>query len=1136
MLYLHRNNRMELLLEALGDVLAVPRQNVFQPELIVVQSQGMERWLSMGLAERFGVWCNAAHPFPRAFIEAISDRVIGPLDEAARYTREAMALHLATILGELPADDRLEPLRRYLEARPGVESRLQLAEQLADAFDQAQIYRPDWCVAWARGVSAREGSTPEASEQSDFRPVLFRLMMARLGERHFPAQIARLSEALEHRDFHPAELPERVSLFGVATLPPAFLRVFAALARHVPVHWFLLTATREYVGAERDRRELARTGRDRATGTDVAAFEQQWESGQPLLANYGRIMRDVGLLLERDCQYVEGQARAYVEPEPGSVLGTLQADLCALRRRGVSADVPRLPFPEDDRSLQVHACHGPRRELEVLRQLLLDAFERDPTLRPEDVIVLLRDVETYAPLVDAVFAADRGHPGHIPYRVSDRNLGATNPIVEAVAVLLETVQGRMSVPALLRLLEFAPIAARFGLDSQQRTRIHQWLRQLNVTWGVDMADRQREGALGQPEHTLRWGLSRLLLGVAMVNSPLSRWHGLSPVDVEGDDAELAATFVECAQAIFAWRERFAIARSFADWHVAVGEAVKELLRVEAADAWQLADLLQTTAALGDEAERARFVEPVSAAVVARKLRSHYENARSAQTLLAGGVTFCAMLPMRGIPARIVAMVGLDDGSFPRAPTRSSFDDVARSPTRPGDRAGRDEDRHLFLETLLAARERLIITYQGRNPRDDTPRPRSVVVDELLAVIDESFACRDASSSKPSERLTVVHPLHAHSARYFDGSDDRLVLRDARQYRAALVVEASAFTLDQGMTEALDPVTQTELELADLELFWSAPARYFFERRLGAFLQPEEPGIEQLDPTELDGLGRYQLALMQWQAVSDGIDEEDALADWTAQGRRPFANLGKIVHDEQLVLTRNLRAAMQHIGVHGPPRDVELSVNVAGVELVGTLVDVYDVGRVDWSPARISAKHRLVAWLRHLSLAAAGQRCATWLLRSGEKSDGELTIERLPAFAADAALAHLGAFVTSFQLGQRAPLAFFPKISWDYARRISRGDPRPASLERAQRDFGDPLAQEEDEYRTPPGPREVMRLFGGQAPLGDIWPNRFGIEGFPDFGQLSEKTFLPYLAYVEAIELDPGVAPHVRATPTTRGRS
>ncbi|HMA97471.1 MAG TPA: exodeoxyribonuclease V subunit gamma, partial [Polyangiaceae bacterium] len=731
MLYLYRNNRLESLLLDLASVLIQPKRRVLSPELIVVQSLGMERWLAMGLANQFSAWANATYPFPRAFIDTLADSVLGPQTAGERYSRENMALQLAVQLSSIPSEPRLKPLSDYLDQRPGVVGRLELSEHLAEALDQVQVYRPDWLTAWAKDNAE--------DKHVELLPAVYRLLASRMGEQHVPARAQLLIERLEGGKIPPELLPERIILFGVASLPPMFIRVFDALSRHLPVHWFLLTASREYIGEESGKRQ-ALSSQLRAAQLGSVAPEAELASPQPLLMHFGRIMRDMGLLLERDCHYVDGVGVDFVEPNASTVLATLQADLCALRRRGQVSSAPRLRLLESDRSLEIHACHGPRRELEVLRELLVDSFERDPSLRPEDVIVLLRDVETYAPLVEAVFSAEPGQGGYVPYTLSDRTVGASHPFAESMVKLLELATARITVADLSHLLGHAPILARFGIEPAQLPKLRDWLRRLNVTWGVDLSDRAREGLAGQRENTLRFGLSRLLLGAACDSGAGVPWKGILPIDVEGEEAELAGRLVECAEAVFTWRDRFAAPHSFGDWYRVITLAAQALLSVEANTAWQLADLLQFVGSLKELAEGAGFEEAVPAHTVAAKIRQHFDQTRTSQTLLSSGVTFCRMLPMRGIPARIIAMVGLDDGCFPRTQAHSTFDAVARSPGRPGDRVTRDEDRHLFLETLLAARERLIITYRGRDARADALLPRSVVVEELLSVVDESFEC------------------------------------------------------------------------------------------------------------------------------------------------------------------------------------------------------------------------------------------------------------------------------------------------------------------------------------------------------------------------------------------------------------
>lgn len=1098
---------MESLLLELAAALRKPKQRVLQPDTIVVQSLGMERWLSMGLATQLGVWANATYPFPRAFIDSLADAVIGPQKEGERYTKEILALHLAKVLATLPDDPSFGQLREYLLHRPGVAARLELAQQLAEVLDQVQVYRPDWLMTWG-GTRPAPARTDAVHNQ--FLPALYRVLVARMGEQHTPARLRELVRRLQQGEFESTSLPERVSLFGVATLPPMFVQVFDALSQHVPVHWYLLTASREYIGDEG-------SGVGAADEADCVAHR-----AQPLLRNYGRIMRDIGLLLERDCHYQDSARIDFFEPEPTSVLFALQADVCALRRRGCGADEAPIQLSDLDRSVEIHACHGPRRELEVLRELLLDAFERDSTLRPEDVIVLLRDVEIYAPLVEAVFSSEAHRPGHIPYTLSDRAVGSGNPLAEVMVRLLELSASRMTILDVCELIEQVPIQRRFEIVPAQAPKIREWMQRLHVTWGIDLADRLREGVIGQPENTLRFGIARLLLGVASGSSARTAWHGLLPLGLEllGDDAELVGRLAECTELLFDWRNRFAESRSLAAWHRAITEASRALLLVDAQAAWQLADVLAVTARLEQEAVAAEFDDAVPAQVIAARIRRHYEQTRSAQMLLSAGVTFCRMLPMRGIPARFVALVGLDNGCFPRTEAISSFDEVARAPNRPGDRSSRDEDRHLFLESLLAARERLVITYCGRNPRDDSVLPRSVVVEELLAVIDESF---EYAPNKPSERLVIGHPLHAHDHRYFDGSDSRCVGRSWGEYQAAMAQRCSRPATPGAMTVAIDAPSVDEIALEDLERFWAAPAEYFYRSSLGASLERERPALMSLDLTELDALERYLLTTDQLQLLLKQASVSEIIERWTAEGRRPYANLGAAIFEEQLELASSMCEVVSRlVGTH----DAEAcgaALSIGALRVVGMVLECFPVGIVDFGTSIMTAKHRLRLWLRHLLLNASGTARESWLIRRHKQNKSRISVERLEVLIPTQAYEYLENLVELYQVGQRVPLPFFPQLSFDYVRRISQGEDPDAAMECARREYGDPLSDDGETYgKRPVGPREVMRLFGEDLALTPGWGSRLGISGCVDFGGLARAVFEPYLE--RAHPLDPDELP------------
>jgi exodeoxyribonuclease V gamma subunit len=1114
MLFLHRNNRMEFLLEELGDVLSTKRPQVFRPEVIVVQSLGMERWLSMGLSRRFGVWANAEHPFPRALIEQVLETIIGPVPPERRWSRESMTFHLTSIFDALPEEPSLARLRGYLLIRDDIESRLELAAEIADAFDQAQIYRPEWFLAWA--------SRSKNLDAHDFRPSLFRLLEQRLGSHHFPVRVESLLARLPGVDCSSLELPSRICLFAVAAMPPTFLRVFDALSTKLPVHWFLLTASREYLGEEMERRELARLP------SKGQSLTRERVRMQPLLGSYGRMMRDLGQLVERDCVYEDAGQKDFVESRDGTVLSTLQADLCVLGRRGTGGELPALPLRPGDDSVQVHVCHGPRRELEVLKEVLLQAFEREPDLVPEDVIVLLRDVEVYAPLVQAVFSTERGKPGYVPYTLADRAIGTGNAVADALKRYLDCISLRINIADLEDLLEYDALLRKFDIEPLSVTKIRDWLSVLGARWGADVAERKREGLPEQPEHTLRFALSRLVLGAAMDSSAESAFLGMLPFDVEGDDAILAGRFVNCVTTLLDFRERFAVSRTFAQWDECLLEVVEALFSVPPELSWQLSEVRAAVQATCADAVVAGFDSPVPIRVVITRLAEHFENTRSSRAFLSGGVTFCAMLPMRGIPAKIVVMLGLDDGSFPRVARVSSFDEIAREP-QVGDRLLREEDRHLFLESLLAARQRFIITYTGRSARDDSPRPPSVVIEELLGVIDESFFVADGgnpsdtssehASDRASYRLVVVHPMHAHSPRYFDGSDARLLQSSPSAFRAAQALVASRFEPPVGLRQRLTASTKTQLRIAEFERFWEAPGDAFWQSRLLARTDRELKPIEVLEPVELDGLSRWSLMNEQFVAARERKATGEQYVLWKANGRSPAGALGMVAFEQSLERILPLRNCFAQLTQGKSERFCAIALVIGGVTLTGYVGELYGQQRLDWGVSALRPKNRLRAWLRHLLLAASGNAVRSYVLRPAAGNTKRPSLERWCPLSKADALQHLERLLELYVFGTTAPLPFFPALSYEFVLRQRKGESKTAALAKATRSYVDALEDGDGGFVTPEMCAEVARLYGEQPPLADDWPERQGLEGLPCFSALSAAVYGPCLDALEALSPD-----------------
>ena len=607
----------------------------------------------------------------------------------------------------------------------------------------------------------------------------------------------------------PPDWPRRASFFAVPALSPSYLELLREAARGIEIHLFVLNPCREYWGDIHSRREIDR----RAGGADPDAG--YFTEGNELLAAWGRAGRDmIDALVE--VPGAEWEER-FVEPAGAGRLSSVQRDVLDLRLAEEAAGDDAAPAdafgatdtdaggsagtlaettpgigppagsfpeavretgsahartPEADDSLQVHVCHSPMREAEVLHDRLLAVFDAHPDLEPADVLVLTPDLETYGPAIEAVFAA----AGRIPCHVA-RARAAESRTLRAFLDLLSLPASRHGAEAVLGPLAAPAIGARFGIGGAEVAAIREWVREAGIRWGVDAAHRGEEDLPETADHTWRRGLRRLLLGYAMADDaePVA---GLVPCrpgegafELAEVDGELLGRFVSYCERVFELRTRLGGRRRPARWGAVLRDVVRDFLadgseRVRGAHESEGRALARE---LGEESAAVRALvrdfeneasdarTPVPLEVVLDVLRERAGDAAREAARLADGVSVAGLGAGRIFPAGVVCVVGMNDGVFPRSPSTPSFDLIASGRARRGDRDVRREDRFAFLEALLAARRCFLVTYAGRGLRDDAPIPPSVLVDELKDYLDRRF---------PGETFETRHPLQPFSPRYF----------------------------------------------------------------------------------------------------------------------------------------------------------------------------------------------------------------------------------------------------------------------------------------------------------------------------------------------------------------------------------
>ncbi|HEX7321986.1 MAG TPA: exodeoxyribonuclease V subunit gamma, partial [Mycobacterium sp.] len=1070
-------------------------------DLVLVPARGVERWLSQRLSHVLGaapgsgngdgVCAGVVFRSPGSLIAEVT----GTVDEDP-WSPEAMVWPLLEVIDASLDEPWCATLARHLghfHAADGAAlrrgRRYPVARRLAGLFASYARQRPSLLADWLDGA-AGDGAGGDLDGDLAWQPPLWRALLAAVDAdpphvRH-EKTVARLREAPS------ANLPSRLSLFGHTRLAVTDIELLEALATHHQLHlwlphpsdalWQTLTSIRGAVP------------RRSSTGRHAAGFH-------PLLQTLGRDLRELQRALPANPQTDEYLGTAGAS---GTLLGWLQSDIAAnaVRPKGRLVDTV-------DRSVQVHACHSPARQVDVLRDVLLGLLEDDRTLQPRDIVVMCPDIETYAPLIVAGFGlgelAGEPHPAHrLRVQLADRALISTNPLLGVAAELLGIAESRATASQVLNLAQSAPVRARFAFTDDDLDVIADWVREANIRWGFDAAHRAPYG-LGRFVHnTWRFGLDRILAGVAMSEDSQAWLDTALPLDDVGSNrVELAGRLAEFVARLQAAADALSGVQSLAGWIGAVAGSVSSLTRVRLEDAWQQGQLhreLSNVLRQADPREGTQLLLPdvgvlLSGELAGRPTRANFRT---------GTLTVCTMVPMRSVPHRVVCLLGLDDGVFPRQDHIDGDDVLTRRPLT-GERDVRAEDRQLLLDAVCAATETLVITYTGADEHTDKARPPAVPLAELLDALD-------ATTPAPVRGSVVIrHPLQPFDVRNVTpgelGVPGQPFTFDPTACAAAEAAAGERAEPPAMFGALLAPAPQGDVELADLLAFFKDPVKGFF-RALDYTLPWDVDGVEDAMPVEIENLAKWTVGDRMLADMLRGMHPDDAAnAEWR-RGTLPPGRLGMRTACEIRDLARALaEAAHPHRAGNPAAHDIDVDLG-GGRRLTGTVAGVYRTRTVAVTYSRLAAKHVLQAWISLLALAAE-QPGPQWTALCIGRGFGRSQIrQRLFAPARDP-LSVLTGLVAIYDAGRREvlPLPLDTSYAWADARRAGQ-DPVAAARKKWSDKFGDAVA---DAHRTVWGEGAALERLAG--------PPRPGEETAGEntrLGALAVRLWSPLLAAEESL--------------------
>lgn len=1095
-LVIYRASRLEALLAPLRDLLAATAgQDVLQPQTVLAAHPGMKQWLTGALAGQMGeqgIVANLEVLLPSSWIDRLAQSQLGERAVSLpRWQRQHLRWNLNEWLSDAAQVQGLDDPRiaaffdETLPAGERARRRYQLAERLAGLYSRYLVYRPDWLQAWGQGqyryATAGQDELLQATESQLLAP-LWQHAVAQLGT-HRAQLLARLEQVLQSP---PGQKLPALHVFGPSHLAPVELAILQAYARNALVALYLPDPCRDYWGVLESG--SARLWRQQEDALIAKADGGDWwrPARHELLARWGRLGQHFfSSLLEGE---VREDVRHWQDDESCENPNRLTRLQQSIRHLDESLLVPCADVAQEkqDASLRIHLAHTPQRELEILHDVMLAA--RANGIEPGQMLVMAPDMRRYLPLIPALFGEPGKPNGLLPYHSADVPLSATHSLFSAFLRLLALPASRLEVTEVLDILSLPEVARRFGLDADALESLSESLAQSRVAWSLDAGHRASFGVPACAEHGFAWAMDRMIAGYLASDEGADETRVLHlPDGTEmlplahlgaNDAAALGALDALLQQA----RKMLALADSelpASEWVQYFDALCEALLRVDMAEyaaqeAWQA--LKRVIAGLRNEPAMAGLNPRLHFRVAVDWLKSALQAVPERQPFLLGGVTFSGMVPQRAIPFRFIAVLGLNEGEFPRSSDDGGLDLMSRLRRR-GDRDQRHDDRYLFLETLMSARAQLHLSYLGEGVQDGKPRNPASPLAELMAVLERA----DAASSQAMQKAApwrVKHPLQPFDRRYFDGSDVRLF-----SYQAAFA----------GLHEKPDEMLPLQAEVASapeevfslsaLNEYWRDPAKQLLAGRMRVSLEALEE--DRLSAEEPSG------EMLSWQdSIAHRLLFEEVLAnpgwrgdvmpDWLRlDGRLPVGELGQAVwqreREQILYLAGCLREQEALTGAMQKQRlpiDLVVPLENGVARLVGqvrnlvphpsggwqlltllrpTQNDKGDWGDselkfdkrcrifIDWLAARLSLPpavplHCTVSWSRQDAwLASLNQADA--LFRSGD-----IEAERLQA--------RLAWLLQAWRDAALYPLRYFPRSSWAAWQAMQKHGDEQAAIARA----------------------------------------------------------------------------------------
>jgi len=906
---------------------------------IVVQTEGMKKWISLKISEYFSVSANIKFFTPNSILDWASRKLVGiPAVADKKY----LTWHIFSILPNLLNDNSFAPISQYLNPdRDGVKL-YQLSEKIADILDQYQVYRTHMMEKWESGIYVDQDNKPL---QNDYiwQAILWQQLSNDIKINRAKALIQLSNLNAEKFSGIPTNLSGKaISLFGISVLPPIYINIFEKLGKIFDIKMFTQSPTREYFGTENFFY---------ATDSDEVK-----DNVNPLIANMGKTGSQFFDFISHHIDYFNIQ-KTHTDNNR-TLLSTIQNDIMSLETPHQSS------CSSDDTSIVVNSCHSPIREIQVLYDQLIKYFEADSNLKPSDIVVLSPNIDEYAAYIDAVFGTDSYGSIHFPYTIADRTLAEADSLSRIFLNILNLSHSRLKYSDIFQLLEKDVIHKSFNINQSEIEKLKLWSRKTNIKWGWDENTADAFRLPFYNDFTIASGLSRMHLSASVIPYNWEIFGDISSdLSIEGEYFELLGKFTKFTYLLHNYWYTLQNEHTSEQWHNILTGILNDFFTPSGANTEQISSAIgafsnYTQALLKDRC--------LSTKVVEEYFSSHLKNTVTTGGYLEGKITFCSIIPMRSIPYKIVCLIGLNDSTFPRINKPMEFDLTAQYPKK-GDRSPKDSDKYLFLETLMSARQKIYFSYIGQSIKDNTEIPPSPLVSEILEYID-------TITSGGGNRIVQKQKLHPFSREYFTVNSNT---RSYSENNYRIAVYAQQPSRKNTSTDILRCNFKNRLEnsltidIEDLANFYMNPVRYYFTYSLETY--PEKLLGENYDtePSTLDKLNKtiINTKIMNELFYNDTEKHPQHLFRYfRKKGDIPPANYGDFLEkNSENVLNAFIPRLSEHKSSF-KQQSIQFNLQVLNKNiLISATLPVSDKGQILFKASTLKTKDKIRAWLYHIML-------------------------------------------------------------------------------------------------------------------------------------------------------------------------